>query len=104
MTMLKTRRAASNGGLLILLGVLAVAAIGFWGYRWMSAPKPQLAKDDQVQYPKICTACKYEFGVPKSQATTWPQADSGYECPKCKKMTGITNKKSIMAPTVLGGG
>lgn len=104
MAKFRSCRAATNTGLLILVGVLAVAAIGFWSYRWLSAPKLQLASEDEVQYPKICTACKYEFGVPKKQATTWPQAESGYECPQCKKMTGRTNKKNVMTPTVLGGG
>lgn len=92
---------------LIALALLAVVAGGVW---WMNREKPlptsgTLAEDPE--YPMACGACGNNFGVKRSQQATWPSADSGFECPKCKKMRGMPNKSesdTFSVPESVGGG
>ena len=81
------RRAEMNKSLLVVLGVVALLAVGFWGYQFMSGekPSPVVVSADPSSY--YCPDCKKAFEVPAGAANTPKQENGKYECPNCKKMT-----------------
>lgn len=86
--MTRLRRAETNKSMLIVLGVVAVLALGFWGYRMMTseAPPPVTATGEPVTY--YCYECKKTFEVPADQVSGMkPSAEGNYQCSICKKMT-----------------
>ncbi len=87
--MLRFRRAETNKSLLIALGVVAVLAIGFWGYRMMTSekPAPVVASGEPVSF--YCYECKKAFEVAPDQAAGMQMVDGKFECPTCKKRNAI---------------
>lgn len=85
------RRAEANKALLSSLGIVALLAVVFWGYRIMTAEKaaPVVPTADPVSF--YCYDCKKTFELPPDQAASMvadPNTNR-YVCNLCKKNSAV---------------
>lgn len=85
--MMRFRRAETNKALMIALGVVAVLAVAFWGYRMMTEEQAPPVQPIGVPATFYCTDCKKTFEVPEAEVGGLKAVEGMYECRICKKMT-----------------
>lgn len=92
------RRAAVNKGALIALGIVAVLAVGFWGFKLSTAgdgnPAPTSAAErDAQQWMMQCEACGHTFPMSQGAYREAKRNErSRLECPKCKKFAVVSTR------------
>jgi hypothetical protein len=89
-------RGAINTGLVVVLVIVAVIALGFWGYKLMSQPKPPPApaapSGPPPMYMLACEACGKVTQLPKTDLDVVAQADGMYQCPKCHEFRAMVSR------------
>ena len=81
-------RAASNKHLIVVLGVVALLAAGFWAYQVSTAERaPKVEWVPTEPTPLYCSACgKLTMVAPADFAQVQrDKTTSAYQCPNCKE-------------------
>ncbi|GMU83340.1 MAG: hypothetical protein AMXMBFR47_32100 [Planctomycetota bacterium] len=91
-----------------IIGVLAIIAAAVYYIGGPEKPTtlaPEASPEATIDaYAMICKKCGARFDLKRSEFTTWPQNEHGYQCPKCKAYnTEPDNSKAARMPADKGG-
>ncbi len=84
-------------GLLILLGLAAVGAAGYWFYHAPIRMPEEVATYLATQTTMYCGACGGEFPLTLGDLEKIPVQDEKYRCPTCGKFSGVFSKPAPKA-------
>jgi hypothetical protein len=78
-------RAEVKAGPLIVLGIIVLAAVGFWFYRGSGGESTNKWVKDTDAFAAYCVACKKDLSFTGADAKNIAKQGDKLQCPNCKK-------------------